>query len=161
MIDMKWKIKATDPPKLKKPYAAKVLWVLAGVMLLMALLHLIRIDKLIPIVGETLSESGATWFVALLVIIEVFALPYLLRMKVSPAFRIVSGLWVIVVPLVWTCYTIWALGNGHSTGQFSSYVSTPASWWLVVLNVAWLGASYWALWLSNFDKCFTVLRKKH
>lgn len=157
---MKWKIKATESPKLKKPYAAKILWILAGVMLVMALLHLIRIDKLIPVVAEILGESTATWFVALLVIIEVFALPYLLRMKVSPGFRIVSGLWVIVVPLVWTCYTIWALGNGLSTGQFSSYVSTPASWWLIVLNVAWLGVSYWALWLSNFDKCFTVLRKK-
>ena len=157
---MKWNIKATDPPKLKTPYAGKVLWALAGVMFVMVLLHLVRIDKLIPVVSETLGESGATWFVAIMVIIEVFSLPYLLRMKVSPGFRIVSGLWVIVVPLAWTCFTIWALGDGHSTGQFSSYLSTPASWWLVVLNLAWLGASYWALWLSNFDKCFVVLRKK-
>lgn len=159
-MGMKWKIKATDPPRLKKPYAGKVLWALAGVMLVMALLHLIRIDKLIPVVSEVIGESGATWFVALIVILEVFALPYLVRMKLSPGFRITSGLWVVIVPLAWTCYTIWALGNAHSTGQFSSYVSTPASWWLVALNVAWLTASYWALWLSNFDKCFSALRKK-
>ena len=157
---MTWKIKATDPPKLKKPYAHKALWTLAGVMLVMALLHLIRIDKLIPIIGETLSETGSTWFVALIVIAEVFALPYLLRMKLSPGFRIVSGLLVVIVPLVWTCFTIWSLGSGHSTGQFSSYISTTASWWLIILNTAWLAASYWALWLSNFDKCFATLRKK-
>lgn len=157
---MTWKIKATDPPKLKKPYALKVLWVLAAVMLVMALLHLIRIDKLIPLIGETLSEAGSTWFVALVVIAEVFALPYLLQMKLSPGFRIVSGLLMVIVPLIWECFTIWALSNGHSTGQFSSYISTPAAWWLILLNAAWLAASYWALWLSNFDKAFAPLRKK-
>ncbi len=126
----------------------------------MALGHLIRIDTLIPVVGQILGDVSATWFVVITVIGEVFALPYLLRMKLSPAFRIKSGLWVLLVPLMWTCYTIWALGNGHSTGQFSSYVSTPASWWLLVLNLAWLGASYWVLVISNFDKSFAVLRKK-
>lgn len=157
---MNWKIRATDPPKLKKPYAAKILWVLAGIMLIMALLHLVRIDKLIPAMADTLGDNGAAWFVALIVIGEVLALPYLLRMKLSPGFRFVSGLLVVLVPLAWTCLTIWALGSEHSTGQFGSYVSTPATWWSVVLNFAWLAASDWALWLSNFDKCFAALRKK-
>ena len=160
MMSMKWKIRAIEPPKLKKPYAVTLLWILAGVMLAFALLHLIRIDKLIPVITEVLGEAGATWFVVIAVLGEVFALPYLLRMKLSPAFRIKSGLWVLLVPLMWTCLSIWALGNGHSTGQFSSYISLPASWWLIALNLLWLGVSYWVLWLSNFDKCFAALRKK-
>ena len=156
---MKWKIKATDPPKSKKLYAGTVLWTLAGIMLLMVLLHLVRIDKLIPTVAQTMGDQGATWFVTGIVILEVFALPYLLRLKVSPGFRLISGLWVVIVPLAWTCYSIWALGNGHSTGQLSSYIATPGTWWLIALNLAWLAVSYWALWLSNFNACFAALRK--
>lgn len=157
---MKWKVKATDPPKAKKPYTAKILWALAAVVLGMALLHLVRIDNLIPVIEQTLGEIGAPWFVAVVVIVEVFSLPYLLQMKLSPLFRIMSGLFVVLAPLMWTCLAIWAYGNDHSTGQLSSYVSLVSSWWLVALNLAWLGVGYWALWLSNFDTCFSALRKK-
>jgi len=129
-------------------------------MLLMTLAHLIRIDKLIPIIGETLGNTGAMWFICLVIIAEVFALPYLLQMKLSPLLRVKSGLMVILVPLAWTCFTIWAHGNGHSTGQFSSYLSSPSSWWLIVLNLAWLAASYWTLRVLSFDKAFAALRKK-
>lgn len=157
---MTWKIKATEPPKLKKPYAVKVLWALAIIMIVFAIVHLIRIDKLIPTISEILGSTGASWFVVLVVISEVFALPYLLRLRVSPLMRIVSGGLVVLVPLIWTCLTIWALGNSHSTGQFSSYVPTPATWWLVALNVVWLAVSYWSLWLSNFDKAFAGIKRK-
>lgn len=156
---MTWKIKATSPPPLKKTYASAILWTLAVIIILFAVAHLIRIDKLIPVVAESLSGMGATWFVALVVIAEVFAVPYLLQLRLSPLMRVISGLLVVLAPLAWTCFTIWAWGNDNSTGQFTSYVSTPASWWVIVLDIVWLGASYWALWLSNFDKACRVLKK--
>mgnify|MGYP006347867235 FL=1 len=155
---MIWKIKATDPPKPRKSYAVRIAWVLAGVMAVMSVAHLIRIDTLIPVVSQTLPTVAATWFVALIVTAEVFALPYLLRAKLSPLFRMISGSLVVFVPLVWTCFTIWALGDGRSTGQLTSYVSTSATWWLVLLNLTWLGVSYWILWLFNYDESFAQLR---
>lgn len=156
---MTWKIKATLPPKLKKPYALKVLWVLAIIMIGFALAHLVRIDKLIPTIGGILTPVGASWFVVLVVIVEVFALPYLLQLRLSPLMRVVSGAFVVLAPLAWTCLAIWTAGSGHSTGQFSSYISTPGSWWLIIFNLAWLSVSYWVLWLSNYDKAFAQLKR--
>ena len=157
---MNWNIKATPPQKLKKQFASKVLWALAIIMIGFALAHLVRIDKLIPTISQILSPAGASWFVVLVAIAEVLALPYLLQLRVSPLMRVVSGVLVVLAPLAWTCLAIWAAGSGHSTGQFSSYISTPGSWWLIMLNLAWLGVSYWALWLSNFDKAWAHLKKK-
>jgi len=161
---MKWPILAIKPPKNRKTYAMPVAWTLASIFLIFVLVHLIRIDKLIPVVAETLGTTGATWFVSLIVIMEVFALPFLLRLRLSPLFRIMSGLFVVLVPLIWTCFTIWAINNGHSTGQFSSYVSTPSSWWLIILDLLWLVISYWTLWLLNYERAFKDLKntsKKH
>lgn len=158
---MTWKAKATDPPRPRAPYALKIAWVLAGVMLLMAVAHMIRIDKLIPVMSQALQEPVATWFVALIVTAEVFAVPYLFSMKLSPLFRIMSGTLVVLVPLAWTCVTIWTLGEGTSTGQFTSYISTPGSWWLVVLNLGWLAGSYWVLWLLKYDESFVIARPRH
>lgn len=157
---MTWKIKATPPPKVKESYAIRLSWILAIIMIGFAVVHLFRIDKLIPTLGEILGSTGAMWYAVLVVIVEVFAVPYLLRLRLSPLMRAVSGSCMVLVPLLWTCLAIWSVGSGHSTGQFSSYVSTPGSWWLIFLNLAWLGVSYWLLWLTNFDAVFAVLRKK-
>lgn len=160
MKNMIWKMKATDPPKPRTSYASRVALGLGGVMVLMVLLHLVRIDKLIPVLGEILG-AGAVWFVALIVIVEVLAVPYLIGMKLSPLFRVMSGLFAVLAPLAWSCLVIWAHGNGHSTGEFSSYLHAPSSWWLIALNFIWLAASYWILGLLNFDAAFSRLRKKH
>ena len=57
--------------------------VLAGIMLVMALLHLVRIDKLIPIIDIALPGDvvWAVTFVCIVATVEVFALPFLLGME--------------------------------------------------------------------------------
>lgn len=157
---MAWKIQVTHAPQPRKPYVSMIAWILAGVMVAMLLLHLVRIDTLIPVIAGIVPATAAAWFVTLIVIIELLALPYLLRIKLSPLFRVISGALVVAAPLIWLCFTIWAYGAESSTGQFSSYVQTPGSWWLIVLNMAWLAGSYWLLWLLRFDESVRSLRKR-
>lgn len=152
---------AAAPPKPRTHYASKIAWALAGIILVMTLLHLVRFDKLIPIIDIVLP-GDMTWAVAfscVVVTMEVFALPFLLRMKLSPLARVCGGLCAVLAPLAWTCLTIWALGDFTTTGQFSSYVDITPNWWLLIANYVWLGASYWVLWLLSFDKPFPKLNK--
>jgi len=150
---------AIAPPKPRAAYATKVALVLTGVMLVMALLHLVRIDKLIPI-ADIVLPGDLVWavaFVCIITTLEVFALPFLLGMKLSPLARICGGICMVLVPLTWTCLTIWTLGSYETTGQFSSYVNIAPNWLLLVVNILWLGISYWALWLLGFDKSLKQL----
>lgn len=153
---------AIAPPKPRTRYASKVAWILTITMLVMALLHLIRIDKLLPIIDDILPGS-VMWgvlFVCLIVVVEVFALPFLLGMKLSPLARIFSGFFAVLAPLGWTCLTIWTIGDYETTGQFSSYVDVMPGWGLLMLNYLWLALSYWSLWLLGYDKSFKQLSRR-
>jgi len=155
--------RATKPPTVRKPYAHKLAFILAGAFVVFALLHLVRIDKLIPVIAQVLpgGVGAAEIFVACIVVAEVFALPFLLGLTISPLARFCSGVLVVLVPLAWTCLSIWALGNPNSLGEFSSYSHVPSNLLIVLLNLAWLTASYWSLHVLSFDKVFQRLNKKH
>lgn len=152
---------AVAPPKPRDPNARPVALVLAGVMLVMALLHLIRIDKLIPVIDTALpgDMSFAVAFICIVATVEVFALPFLLGLKLSPLARVFGGLFVVLAPLVWTCVSIWTVGKDIPTGQLSSYIDAPSNWLLLAGNVVWLLVSFWLLWLANYDKSFRRLSK--
>jgi signal peptidase I len=152
---------AVAPPEPRTPYASKVAWALAGIMLVMVFLHLVRIDKLIPII-DTVLPGGLAWavaFVCIVVTTEVFALPFLLGMKLSPLARICGGLCAVFAPLAWASLSVWAIGGYATTGQFSSYLNVMPTWWLLIANYLWLGVSYWVLWLLSYDKSFSRLSR--
>jgi len=153
---------AVAPPKPRSPVARQLSMILGVLMLVMALLHLVRIDKLIPIIDRALPGdiAFAVVFICIVVAIEVFALPFLIGMKLSPLARAIGGILVILVPLIWTCVSIWTVGKGVPTGQLSSYIDTPSSWLLLAGNLLWLGVSCWLLWLANYDKTFKRLNKR-
>jgi hypothetical protein len=154
---------AVKPPTPRATYARKLAFILAGAFLAFALLHLVRIDKLIPVVAEIFpgGAGAAEIFVALIVTAEVFALPFLLSLTVSPLARIFSGAFVVLVPLAWTCLSIWALGNPNPLGEFSSYSHAVSSLPIVALNLVWLAAGYWSLRVLAYDKSFQRLNKRH
>lgn len=85
---------------------------------------------------------------AVIVTCEVFALPFLLGLKLSPAMRIASMVagWLVVV--------IWAklsLGNaltgyGGNSGLLGATVELPAGWWAVLFCVALGVLAAWTAW---------------
>lgn len=144
---------ATNPPKLMKPYGVWFGRVVAGVLVAMALVHLFRIDTLIPILDGALPGGSiiATWTAILIVMSEVFAIPFALRMKLSPLFHIKSGGLIVLAPLWWLLISIWSFDAGVSTGQLGQFVDTPSTALLIIVNVLWLSFSYATLWFLGYN----------
>lgn len=145
---------AIAPPKLVRPFGLWLGRILAGISGIFALVHLARVDTLVPVLNKTVPGS-ANWAGLLCVIIimaEIFAIPFLLRLKLSPMAHIVSGFMAILAPLVWTMIALWAYDTDVSIGQFSAFVDTPTSLWLILLNLVWLTFSFYTLWSLGYNR---------
>ena len=145
--------KAVKPPKLVKPYGPLLGYAAAAILALFAIIHLFRIDTLVPIIDDVLpgDTGAAATFVVAIVLAEVFALPFLLRMKLSPLAHICSGFLVILAPLMWTLLAMWSYNAGISTGQLGEFVHLPSTWLLVVANFMWLGYNFYTLWTLGYN----------
>lgn len=145
---------AVTPPKLVKPaglWLGRILAIISGGF---ALLHLARIDALVPVLDKTIPGS-ANWagLVAIIIVMaELFALPFLLRFRLSTMAHIVSGFMAILAPLLWTMIALWAYDSSASIGQFSAFISTPTSIWLILLNLAWLSFAFYTLWSLGYNR---------
>lgn len=144
---------AVNPPKLVKKYGPVLGYIATVPLMLFAIIHLFRIDKLIPAVEGALSGNlGLTLcFVVVVILAEVFALPFLFRMKLSPLAQIVSGFLVILAPLLWSLLSLWTYGEDVSTGQLGSFINTPSTWWLIALNLIWLSFNFYTLWALGYN----------
>ena len=145
--------KAVAPPKPVKTYAATCGRGLAGVVIVLALIHLVRIDQLVQIFDDILP--GGSLFAGLaaggVVLSEVFSVPFLLRMRLSPAAHIVSGALVVLAPLWWMLVLIWTFGLVKTTGLLSGFVDVPSSAVTMIAVLVWLALSYSVIYLLGYN----------
>lgn len=142
-----------DAPKLRGKYGAVMGLVAAAIMIGFAVLHLFRIDTFVP---ELVTALGGNRTLAGLVggsivTAEVFAIPFLLRIRLSVLAQYVSGALGVAVPLFWSLLAIWLLGTPTSTAQLGEFVALPSTWLLVVADIAWLLFAYVTLWSLGYD----------
>lgn len=152
----------TNPPRPVKSYGILLGRIAAVVLMSMAVIHLFRIDTFIPILDEALpGESITASVTALLVILsEVFAIPFALRIRLSPLAQLVSGALVALAPLWWVLIDIWTLSLASATGQLGEFASAPSTLWLVLLNVAWLAFNCVALYALGYGRLSAKTLKK-
>ncbi len=86
-------------------------WVLAAMFITLATTQLITYEKFFPIMQNYQVLDGAFGKVlaSILVICEVFALPFVLRMKVSRLFRYVSLFCAHIAGAIWVFLGVWAI----------------------------------------------------
>ncbi len=144
---------AINPPKLVKPYGPLLGYIATVALVSMAVIHLFRLDTLVPIIDKVLPNGSGTagTFVMVVVLSEIFAIPFMFRLKLSPLAHLSSGFLAILAPLMWTLLTIWTYGLGNSTGQFGESMPSPSTWWLIVLNLVWLTFNFVALWALGYN----------
>lgn len=145
--------RATKPPKLVKPYGLWLGRVAALISMGMALVHLFRIDTFIPILDAALPGGiVVAIFVAKLVILsEIFAIPFALRMKLSPLAHLVSGALLVFAPLWWVAIDVMTVGLARNTGQLGEFVAVPSEPYVLALNALWVIFAYVTLYTLGYD----------
>lgn len=155
--------RAVNPPKLVKPYGLWLGRVAAAILIAVALVHLFRIDTFLPILDEVLpGGNGVATFIGLVIILsEIFAIPFALRMKLSPLAHLMSGALLVLAPLWWLLVDIWAFGVADNTGQLGQFVAVPGNIFALLMNLGWVAFSYYALYLLGYNnlKVRDLLRK--
>lgn len=153
---MSFFVSPTSAPLAKTPLAERVAVAVAGLFVVLAVGQLFEFenfpstlyDMWLPGVSQGISVLVA----ALVVTFEILAVPFLLRMRLSPLMRVVSmvagwlvGVWWLAV-LTWQNLNPAALTNN---GLLGSTADLPIGWWSVTLMlgvgvlIAW---SSWGLW---------------
>ncbi len=101
------------------------------------------------------GTTNAPVYAALIVTFEVFSVPFLLRMTLSPLMRItsmVSG-WLVII--AWLTLFVWQLSSGNviaNSGILGATVSVPVGWWSVFVMLglgtlaAWVAWGMWPAW---------------
>jgi hypothetical protein len=148
-------VKVTVAPTPRTENSKTVALLLAGLLAIMVLLQLFSFEKFIPLLesyGLPGGHGTATLVAGVLVVTEVFALPFLLQMPMSRLMRIVSMVCGWLAVSLWLKLSLWANLTTNSidnVGFFGTSVSLPIGWWAVLFTAA-LGVlviwSAWGLW---------------
>ena len=114
--------------------------------------------ELIPSFALPLSGAWAYALAPIIVASELFALPFLLRMKLSVAFRWLSMALGLLVPALWFFICLWVVtmqSNIETVGFLGTAVDMVPGWWAVMASLS-LGVlavwSSWGLWPGSRSK---------
>jgi len=144
--------KPTPAPVPKSKNTATISLFYAVLLVVMVVAQLFTFDSFLELFAAFELPGGRTTgyaVAALLVASQVFALPFLLRMAVSPAFRMFSLLSAGLVADIWLFITLWlaivqpAVSN---VGFLGTIVDVIPGWWAVCLALAFGILALWAAW---------------
>lgn len=145
---------AQKPRKVRVSYAPILGWAATFILTLFSLIHLFRIDTFVPELAIVFGGNQAVtlWVASFVVTMQVFALPFLMRMTLSQLAQYVSGAFAIIVPLFWLLIALWTYGTTQSTAQLGEFVDLPSSLLLIFANAVWLAFSFYTIWALGYDK---------
>lgn len=141
--------KITNPPKPKNIYSVVVATTLAAIFVLMSLWHLYSLDDFLSMVAGYNLPGGyelASFLGCYLIILEVFSVPFLLRMNLSLVMRYCSMFSSWLFAVTWLFLDIWLITNGMYQDNFDGYV--VAAWMSIpyLIIVMLVVISSWGLW---------------
>lgn len=149
---MSFFIQPTYAPQPRGEATVPISLLYAGILTVMAVSQLFTFEEFLSLLQSfDLPMSAAMAYVLgpVIVVCEVLALPFLLRMSLSPAFRWLSMVLGWLVPILWLFLSMWVLASGaqaETFGFLGTVVSLTPGWWGVLLSL-WLGViAAWASW---------------
>ena len=132
---------ATRPPQSKNSRAVRVALLYAGVLVVFVVAQLFSFEKFLPLVRDFALPGGrplAYFLAAFIVIAEVLALPFLLRMQLSVAMRLLSMVMGWLVALLWVAIALWLTLTGSTVtniGFFGGVVAFAPGWLSVAVGL--------------------------
>ncbi len=123
----------------------------AGVITIMTVAQLFSFDKFIPLLNSFNFPGGISgqMIAVVLVVSGVWALPFLLQMKLSTAMRWVSMVAAWIVVAVWIALTLWVNISSsaiENVGLLGASVTLIPGWWAVCVALALGVLIAWASW---------------
>lgn len=144
-------VDATVAPRPRKPYARIVASIAAGILIAMAATQLFSFDKFIELLDSYwLPGANGAVLGAVIVSLEVLALPYLLQMALSPAARLVSMIGGWLITMLWLGLGFFLQTTTHaleSTGHLGTVIDTPPGMWTIFFAVGLLMLIVTSDWL--------------
>jgi hypothetical protein len=140
------------PPKPKTANVRLVCLLLAAMLVVLAVAQLFTFEQFAEVfIAMALPGSDvlAPVYGAVIVTLEVFALPFLLAMRLSTAMRIFSMVvgWLAIA--VWLFLSVWGASMGEiaaNSGLLGATVVLPVGWWSVSFSIALGVLAAWAAW---------------
>jgi len=149
---MKFIWKTTPAPKPKTKESRQVAYIYAAILIIIVLCQLFTFDKFLLLVQSYGLPGGdsMTYFVGSLVVIsEVFALPFLLELDLSPFVRVSSMVFGWLVPFIWFTLALWLVINVNAVeniGLLGTIGSLVPGWWAVYVSTALGIMAAWVSW---------------
>jgi len=144
--------KATPAPLPKTKNVTIIATFYAVILVVMAVAQLFTFDEFLKLISSFDFPAGvqyAHFIAALVVVAEVFALPFLLRMSLSPAFRWFSMMLGWGVAVLWAKITICLVISDtliNNVGFLGTVVNLMPGWWAIFISLAFGILAAWSSW---------------
>lgn len=141
-----------EAAKPKTKDSQKMAYFYAGLLVILVLSQLFTFDEFLKLLisynlpgGEVMANFAGS----LIVISEVFALPFLLRIKLSPAMRVASMVFSWIASASWLKLAVWLVSTSDTIinfGLFGTLVTLNVGWWAIFFSLAICTMAAWSSW---------------
>ena len=150
-------------PKTRESEAAAYIY--SAILIVMVLCQLFNFNDFLTLLESFWLPGGTTAAYLLggaIVVSEVFALPFLLGMKLSPLMRIISMILGWIVPLKWLGLALWlnlTVNAVSNIGFLGTTFKIIPGWWAVTFCIGLILLTAWSSW--GMWPIITKRHKKH
>ena len=142
-------VSATPPPRAKTANIQVITVLLAGLLASTALLQLFKFEEFPErLIAVGIDQGLAPLLATFLVVTQVFALPFILRMQLSPAFRTVSMVfgWLASLKLLGVAVLENIYLPGGLDAVFGATLPIPIGIWTISATLALCVLVAWVSW---------------
>jgi len=148
---MSFFVQPTDAPTPKTPNVRIVSLLLAAILMIMVVAQLFSFEDYSDVLVSSLRllEAPALIMSAIIVILEIAALPFLFSMRLSALGRLVSMLsgWLVVSGwFLITIYTNVTMGSVSNSGVLGATIPIPSGWWTAFFFAGVMVLMIWSSW---------------
>jgi hypothetical protein len=145
-------LQPTPATKPKTKNVIQISLLLAAMLVLFIMTQVVTLNGFTRLIESFWLPGGvkvAHLVTAVIVITEVLALPFLLRMRMSLAMRVLCMVCGWFVAIIWLGLSIWLIETVnaiHNVGFLGTVIELEPGWWAVWFSVALGILSVWASW---------------
>ena len=151
LIGMSILVKAVPAKAPKTSTSGQVALLYAALLVIMAVAQLFSFEDFLVYLNDLFASQTTVAYLtgSLLIVAQVFALPFLLRMTISPAFRALSMALGWLVAVAWfalSLYIVVSRAPVETIGFLGTVVNLIPGWWAVCVSFAFIILAAWSSW---------------